>query len=80
MPERKGRGSVERRFGQAVEVFEKAVKAMGRKDFDRARELLGTVLEEYGEEQDVAERAPRPSRTSCSTGSSSTIGASSPRR
>jgi tetratricopeptide (TPR) repeat protein len=47
----------ERRYGQALDVFEKAVRAMGRKDFERARGHFQTLLKSHGELRDVAERA-----------------------
>ena len=47
----------DRRYRQAVELFEKAVKAFGRKDFARARGHLDRLLESHGDEADLAERA-----------------------
>ena len=47
----------DRRYLQAVELFEKAVKAFGRKDLDRARTLLGNIIENHDDEPDLLERA-----------------------
>jgi tetratricopeptide (TPR) repeat protein len=51
--------AVERRAATnpALEAFEKAVKTLGKKDFERARELFGDILESYPEERDLLERA-----------------------
>ena len=48
---------VDRRFSQAVEVFEKAMKAVGKREFERAQQLLDEVIADYPEERDVVERA-----------------------
>ncbi len=53
---RKGNAS-ERRSEKALELFEKGMKAMARKDFERARESFETLLAEHPQERDVAERA-----------------------
>src|SRR5262245_12570104 len=53
---RKGSAS-ERRSEKALELFERAMKAMAKKDFDRARESFDTLLAEHPQERDVAERA-----------------------
>lgn len=55
---------VDRRASQAVEMFEKAVKAMGRKDYERARDHLDALIEGHPEERDVVERA-RAYRAAC---------------
>jgi tetratricopeptide (TPR) repeat protein len=47
----------DRRYRQAVEIFEKAVKAFGRKDFARARGHLDRLIESHGEQADFVERA-----------------------
>jgi tetratricopeptide (TPR) repeat protein len=47
----------DRRYRQAVEIFEKAVKAVGRKDFDRARSHLDHLIEGHGDQPDLVERA-----------------------
>jgi tetratricopeptide (TPR) repeat protein len=53
---KKGSAS-ERRSEKALELFERAMKAMGKKDFERAREAFDALLAEHGQERDVAERA-----------------------
>lgn len=58
MSDRKpGAAVADRRFSQALEIFEKAVKALGRKDFERARELLDSLIESHPEERELLERA-----------------------
>jgi tetratricopeptide (TPR) repeat protein len=47
----------ERRFTQALELFEKAVKAVGKREYDRARELLDSLIESHPEERELLERA-----------------------
>jgi tetratricopeptide (TPR) repeat protein len=48
---------VDKRYQQALETFERAVKALGRKDFDRSRELLDGLIEDYPDQQELVERA-----------------------
>jgi tetratricopeptide (TPR) repeat protein len=48
---------VDRRYQQALEVFERAVKALGRKDFDRCRGLLDGLIEDFADQQELVERA-----------------------
>jgi tetratricopeptide (TPR) repeat protein len=55
---------LDRRYQQAVDLFEKAVKALGRKDLDRARRLLDEILENHPEQSDLVERA-RAYRAMC---------------
>lgn len=58
MSERKpGAAVADRRFSQALEIFERAVKAVGRKDFERARDLLDSLLDSHPEERELLERA-----------------------
>ncbi len=47
----------DRRYRQAVDLFEKAVKAFGRKDFDRAQAHLESLIASHGDQADLAERA-----------------------
>jgi len=47
----------DRHFTQAVEIFEKAMKALGKREFERAQQLLAEVIDGYPEERDVVERA-----------------------
>jgi len=52
------KGSVaERRPGHSLELFEKAVKALGKKDYERAHEQLTELVESYPEERDILDRA-----------------------
>jgi tetratricopeptide (TPR) repeat protein len=55
---------VDRRYQQALDLFEKAVKALGRKDFDRARDLLDELLDAYQDQSELSERA-RAYRAMC---------------
>jgi tetratricopeptide (TPR) repeat protein len=55
---------VDRRYQQALDLFERAVKALGRKDFDRARDLLDALLESHADQQELVERA-RAYRAMC---------------
>ena len=47
----------DRRYRQAVDLFEKAVKAFGRKDFDRARTHLDALIGGHEDQSDLVERA-----------------------
>jgi len=55
---------VDRRYQQALDLFERAVKAMGRKDLDRARTLLDALLDDHADQQELVERA-RAYRAMC---------------
>ena len=55
---------VDRRYQQALETFEKAVKALGRKDFDRCRGLLDALITDFSDQQEFVERA-RAYRAMC---------------
>jgi tetratricopeptide (TPR) repeat protein len=48
---------IERRPSPAVELFEKALKSLNKKDFDKARGLLEQLIEGYPDEREVVERA-----------------------
>jgi tetratricopeptide (TPR) repeat protein len=61
---RKSAPVIERRPSPAVELFEKALKSLNKKDFDRARDLLDQLIENHPDERDVVERA-RAYRTIC---------------
>lgn len=50
-------GAADRRASQAVELFEKAVKALGRKEYDKAREQFDAIIGGHPDERDVVERA-----------------------
>jgi tetratricopeptide (TPR) repeat protein len=56
--------AVDKRPGPALELFEKAVKALGKKDFDRALDLFDTLIEQHPQEKELLERA-RAYRTVC---------------
>lgn len=47
----------DRRYQQAVDLFEKAVKAFGLKDFGRAQTHLENLIASHGDQADLAERA-----------------------
>ncbi len=55
---------VDRRYQQALDLFERAVKALGKKDLDRARDILDTLLEDHADQQELVERA-RAYRAMC---------------
>ena len=55
---------LDRRYQQALDLFERAVKALGKKDLDRAREILDTLLEDHADQQELVERA-RAYRAMC---------------
>lgn len=47
----------ERRSAHALEVFERAVKALGKREYEKAREHLESLIASYPEERDLLERA-----------------------
>jgi tetratricopeptide (TPR) repeat protein len=55
---------VDRRYQQALELFGKAVKALGRKDFDRSRDFLDGLIEGFADQRELVERA-RAYRAMC---------------
>jgi tetratricopeptide (TPR) repeat protein len=52
-----GSAASERRGGQAIELFERAIKALGRKEYDKAKEHFESLIGAHPEERDVVERA-----------------------
>jgi tetratricopeptide (TPR) repeat protein len=56
--------AVDRRYQQAVDLFRRAIKALGRKDLDRARDLLDELLASHADHQELVERA-RAYRAMC---------------
>lgn len=54
----------DRRYQQAVDLFQRAVKALGRKDLDRARELFDELLAGHADQKELVERA-RAYRAMC---------------
>lgn len=57
MNAKKAAAATDRRSAQAVELFEKAMKALGKRDYDRAKEHFESLLAAHRDERDVAERA-----------------------
>lgn len=39
-----------------IEAFEKAVKAFGKKEYDKAREIFEDIVKSHGDERDLADR------------------------
>src|SRR5262245_41147867 len=48
---------VDRRTQQALDAFERGVTALGRHDYDKARDHLTGLIESHPEERDLIERA-----------------------
>jgi tetratricopeptide (TPR) repeat protein len=57
----------ERRSSQALDAYEKAIRALGKKEYQRARDLLGELIASHPEERDLLERA-RSYRAICERG------------
>lgn len=57
MGAKKSAPQIHKRLQQALDGFEKAVRALGKKDYERAREYFDAVITGYPEERDVVERA-----------------------
>ena len=57
MATKKPAPTTDRKEKQALEAFEKALKSLGRRDFDRARDQLETLIAGHPEERDLIERA-----------------------
>jgi tetratricopeptide (TPR) repeat protein len=55
---------LDREYQQALDLFERAVKALGRKDFDRAQGLLDELIEGHARQRELLERA-RAYRSMC---------------
>jgi tetratricopeptide (TPR) repeat protein len=47
----------ERRSAQALDLFEKAVKAVGKRDYEKGKEVLETLVESHPDEREILERA-----------------------
>jgi tetratricopeptide (TPR) repeat protein len=56
MSAKKPTGVAERRSSHALELFEKAMKALGKREYERARDHLDTLLASHAEERDIVER------------------------
>jgi len=48
---------VDRRSQQALELFERAAKALGKHDWAKARDFLDTLIESHPDQRDLLERA-----------------------
>jgi tetratricopeptide (TPR) repeat protein len=57
MPTKKTAARSDRRFAQAVDAFEKAVKALGKHDYEKARDLFDQLIEAHPDERDLLDRA-----------------------
>lgn len=57
MSAKKSAPAIDRRSQQAIDIFEKAMKAMAKHDYERAREQFDALLEGFPEERDLLERA-----------------------
>ena len=47
----------ERRSGQSLELFERAVKALGKREYERAQDILADLIKSYPEERELLDRA-----------------------
>src|SRR5687768_5331518 len=56
--------AADRRPGHALESFERAMKALGKRDFEKARDLFDGLISGHPEERDLLERA-RAYKTLC---------------
>jgi tetratricopeptide (TPR) repeat protein len=56
MSDRKA-AAVEKRSSPALDLFEKAVKALGKKDFDRALDLFDSLIEQHPQEKELVDGA-----------------------
>jgi tetratricopeptide (TPR) repeat protein len=54
----------DRRYQHALDLFQRAVKALGRKDLDRARDILDELLAGHADQRELVERA-RAYRAMC---------------
>ena len=57
MSAKKPAPAIDRRSQQAIDIFEKAMKALAKHDYERAREQFDALLEGFPEERDLLERA-----------------------
>lgn len=57
MSGKKATAVVDRRSSHALELFERAVKALGKRDYERARDHFAALIESHPDERDVLERA-----------------------
>ena len=78
MSAKKPAPAVDRRSQQAIETFEKAMKALGKHDYERAREHFDALIAGFPEERDLLERA-RSYRAVCERALRASVPPSSPR-
>ena len=57
MSTRKPASPADKRSQAAIELFEKGAKALGKRDFDKARDHFEGVVSQFPDERDVLERA-----------------------
>lgn len=57
MSAKKAAPPIDRRSQQAIDTFEKAMKALGKHDYERARDHFDALLAGFPEERDLLERA-----------------------
>jgi len=57
MTPKKPAAVTDRRSQQALDLFERAAKALGRHDWERARDLLDSLIESHPDQRDLLERA-----------------------
>jgi tetratricopeptide (TPR) repeat protein len=57
MTAKKAASPVDRRSQQALEAFERAVKALGKHDWEKARDQIEALIASYPEERELVERA-----------------------
>ena len=57
MSAKKPAPAIDKRSQQAIETFEKAMKALSKHDYEKAREHFDALLEGFPEERDLLERA-----------------------
>lgn len=57
MSGKKAAARTDRRFTQALELYEKAMRAFGKKDYEKARDQFETLLTSFGDERDFVDRA-----------------------
>src|SRR4029450_8150684 len=57
MSPKKAAAVTDRRSQQALDLFERAAKALGKHDWDKARDYLDTLIESHPDQRDLLERA-----------------------
>jgi len=57
MSGKKSTAVAERRSTHALELFEKAMRALGKRDYEKTRDHLQTLISSHAEEREVLERA-----------------------